>query len=165
MQAPICGVCLRSGMLCQTCRKKVKTGVVSDTDVHVSRVLLRLSANIKSLRDITLKHAVESGSLMVIICEQGDAARVIGRNGLVVKKLEKELGKPVRIVEEASDIKEFILNLLHPVPVAGVNVLYRPQGEVLKVLVGRGPGPRIPAGDFRRIMKTLFGKDVEVVSA
>jgi transcription antitermination factor NusA-like protein len=152
-------------MLCRTCRERLEKGMISDTDVDVARTLMRLSVTIKSLRDITLKQAVESDNLILIVCDRGDAARVIGRSGLTVKRLEKELGKPVRIVEDARDLREFIVNLLNPVPVLGVNVLYKPRGEVIRVLVGGGQGPRIKSEDVRGIVKTKFGKDVEIEGA
>ena len=162
MKAPICGVCLKSGMLCRTCMKKLERGKVSETDIEVAGALLELSASIRSLRDITLEHAVESDNMIVIVCAKGDAARIIGKSGLTVKKLEKELGKPVRIVEGGGDVKGFITDLLHPVPVEGINVVYRPQGEVLRVLTGRGPGPRVHVDDIRSVILQMFGKEVEL---
>jgi transcription antitermination factor NusA-like protein len=165
MKAPICGVCLRSGMLCRKCREKVELGKVTETDIRVSSALLQLSVSIKSLRDVTVEHAVESDNMLVIVCARGDAARIIGKSGLTVKRLERELGKPVRIVQGGGDVREFITDLLHPVPVEGINVVYRPQGEVLRVIAGRGPGPRVPAGDLKSIVGALFGKDVELRGA
>lgn len=165
MKAPICSVCLKSGMLCRTCREKFEGGKVTETDIGVARILLQLSVGIKSLRDITLQRAVGSDSMVVVVCAKGDAARIIGKSGLTVKRLEKELGKPVKIVEGGGDVKEFITDLLHPVPVEGINVVYRPQGEVLRVLTGRGPGPRMPVDDIRSIILRMFRKDVEFRSA
>ncbi len=106
MKAPICGVCLKSGMLCRTCMKKLERGNVSETDIEVARALLELSASIRSLRDITLERAVGSDNMIVIVCAKGDAARIIGKSGRTAKKLEKELGKPVRIVEGGGDVKD-----------------------------------------------------------
>ncbi|MBN2330713.1 MAG: transcription elongation factor NusA [Candidatus Aenigmarchaeota archaeon] len=161
MKAPICGVCLKSGILCRTCLEKFESGRVTETDIKVARALLRLSGSIKSLRDIDMQRAFESDSMLAIVCARGDAARIIGKSGLTVKKLEKELGKPVRIVESGGDMRAFITDLLHPVPVHGINVVYRPQGEVLRVLTGKGPGPRVPVDDMRSIIMRMFRKDVE----
>ena len=162
MKAPICGVCLKSGMLCRTCRQKFEGGKVTETDIEVAKALLDLSVSIKSLRDITLKRAVASDNMIVIVCAKGDAARIIGKNGLTVKKLEKMLRKPVRIVEGGDDVKEFITDLLHPIAVEGINVVYKPQGEVLRVKTGRWPGPRVPVDDFRSVILRMFRKEVEI---
>lgn len=165
MKAPICGVCLRSGILCRTCLGKFERGRVTETDIKVSKALLRLSAGIKSLRDVEMQRALESDSMVVIVCAKGDAARIIGRSGLTVKRLEKELGKPVRIIEDRGDMNDFITDLLHPVPVHGINVVYRPQGEVLRVLTGKGAGHRLPVDDLRSIILRMYRKDVEFRSA
>jgi len=165
MKSPLCGVCLKSGMLCRTCRERVEAGLISDTDLKVSRILLELSGRVKSLKDVTLKKAVESDDLLVIICEEGEAAKFIGRSGIVAKKLERELGKRVSIVEEAGDVKEFIEKALHPVPVAGVNVLYREGKEALKVMVRKSHLRRVNARDLRETVKMLYGKNVEIAGA
>jgi transcription antitermination factor NusA-like protein len=152
-------------MLCRACNEKVKEGLISDTVVRVSRILLKLSEDIKSLKDIAVKKAVESDGLIVVVCGKGDAAKVIGKSGLTVKKLERELGKPVKIVEEAGSVKEFLAGLLHPVPIVGVNVLYKQKDEVLRVLVGKSIGRHIKISDLREIVKKVFGKDVEIIHA
>ena len=162
MRAPICSVCLQSGMLCRTCREKVDGGDISDTDVCVSGKLLKMSGRIRSLRDITIERVVESPNLFVIVCGKGDAAKVIGRDGSTAKKLEHELGKPVKVIETTPDVSQFVTDLLEPVAVQSVNIVYRPQGEVLRVLIGKGSGPRFPAVDFRMVVKSLFGKDIEI---
>ena len=161
MKARICGVCLKSGMLCRTCREAVEKGGVSEAEVRVSRLLFGLSDKVRNLKDITVKNVLETGGLLVIVCERGEAARMIGKSGNVVRRLEKELGKRVSIVEEAPDARQFIAGLLHPTPVVGVNVLYRGGGEMLKVMVGGGSA-RLPLRDFREIIRRLYGKEVEI---
>jgi transcription antitermination factor NusA-like protein len=152
-------------MLCRKCQDRFEKGLVSETDIEVSKAILKLSESIKSLRDITLKRAVRTPSMIVIVCEKGDAARIIGKEGLTVKKLEKALGKTIKIIEGGSGINEFIADLLHPLQVEAVNVVYKPEGEVLRVLTGRGPAGRIPADDYRSVILRVFRKDIEIRSA
>jgi transcription antitermination factor NusA-like protein len=114
MKAPICGVCLSSGMLCRTCMEKVKSGKASETDVKVARVVLEMSGRVRSLKDVTLVKTAESAGLIVIICGKGDAPRFIGREGLTAKRLEKELGKKVAVVEDSGDMKQVAADMLAP---------------------------------------------------
>jgi len=165
MKSQICSVCLKSGMLCRTCREKLEKGLIGEADVKVSRTLVSMSDSVKALRDVTLVKVAESPDLAVIVCARGDAAKVIGREGLVAKALEKELGKRVSIVEEANDVKDFISALLRPAQVAGINVVYRGGAEALRVLVKRGRASRMPYRDFRETVKLLYGKDVELADA
>lgn len=162
MKAPVCGVCLKSGMLCRKCRESHAKGKISDTDIKVSHMILVLSEKFRSLKDITLRKAIDSDGLLVIVCKEGDAANFIGRGGTVVKKLEKETGKRVSVVEEGRNVKEFIRHLIRPVPLIGVNVLYRSGREGLRVLVGKKHLPRMNTRDLSKIVKIMYGKDMEI---
>lgn len=42
MVLPICDVCLKSGILCQGCENKLKTGEVTQTEVDIAKVLYRI---------------------------------------------------------------------------------------------------------------------------
>ncbi len=161
MKAPVCEICLKSGLLCRSCDDKVKTGKVSHTEVKVSELLLKLSEERKSIKDVTIKKVSETDEMAVIICGKSDAPKIIGASGQNVKKLEKELGKRVKVVEEARDINEFVQSVLSPLQVVSVNTLYKNGKEALKI-VTRGKGQRISARDFSDIMKAMYGKEAEI---
>ncbi len=103
----------------------------------------------------------ESSDILVVVCGKGDAAKFIGAGGHMVKKLEKELGKRVMIVEEAGSVKEFAEGLLKPLPVVSVNKLYKNGEEIMKVVTGRGRS-RISSRDFSDVMLALYGKGAEI---
>jgi transcription antitermination factor NusA-like protein len=162
MRSPICSVCLNSGILCRRCKERLEEGKVSDADVSVSRKLLELSGRMRQLRDVTVKKAIETGNVILIICGPGDAAGMIGRDGQTARKLERELGKTVKIVEETRDPGRFMAELLHPAKVKAVNVLYRRGGELFKVVVAKRSGPLMHAKDLSEISEGVFGKGAEV---
>lgn len=162
MKVPVCEICLKSGILCRSCSEKVKNGAVSETEVKVAGLLLKLSEDKKMLNDVTLVKVGESPQMVVIVCGKGDAAKFIGAGGQTVKRVEKELGKRVMIVEEASDIKEFVTNLLKPVPVVSINTLYKNGEEMLKVVTSKKHRQRISSQYFNDVMKVLYGKDAEI---
>ena len=160
MKTPICEMCLKSGILCRFCDEKVKNKEVSETVVNISSLLLKMSAEKKQLKDVTIVDVIESPEMAVIICGKGDAPNVIGAGGQNVKKLEKELRKNVKVVEEASDIKDFVSNLLMPLKVVSVNKLYKDGEEIYRVTASRGR-PRISIQDFSRIIKLVYGKNID----
>jgi transcription antitermination factor NusA-like protein len=162
MKAPVCEICLRSGLLCRSCDEKVKNGIVSETEVKVAGLLLKMSEDKKPLREVTLVRVAESDNMVVIVCGRGDAARFIGSGGQTVRRLEKELGHRVMIAEEAGDIKEFITNLVKPVPVLSINTLYKNGEEALRVVTGKGRGSRISPRDFSDIVRVLYGRGAEL---
>jgi transcription antitermination factor NusA-like protein len=161
MKLPVCEICLKSGLLCRSCNEKLKNGTVSEAEVKVAGMLLHLSEGKKQLRDVTLVRVAESDLMTVIVCGKGDAAKFIGASGHTVKRLEKGLGRRVMIVEEAGDVKDFIANLIKPVPVVSINTLYKNGKEALKVVTAKGRRPRISSRDFSSIVRILYGRDAE----
>ena len=86
METSICGVCLSSDMLCSECQTKLDQGNITEKDVAVSRFLMILSDKVKSLSDIKIIKIIDSECL-IIVSKIGDAAKLVGKNGFVVKAL------------------------------------------------------------------------------
>ena len=147
MKAPICDICLKSGILCLGCEEKLKRGTITELDVKISKLLYQLEEE-HHIRDITFSRAVESRNLIVIIVGKGEIGNLIGKGGKTVKFLQRSLRKKIRIIEDTDDTRKIIQDLLHPARVLGMNILYLPSGEnQYKV--------RIPKEDERRIPTTV----------
>jgi transcription antitermination factor NusA-like protein len=164
MKAPICDVCLNSNILCKACKEKLDKGIISESDVKVSKVINRLSKTLKPLREITIKRVLETERLTVIICEKGDAAKVVGKSGLVVKKLSSTLKKPLRVIEEGKNVKDFLQSVVYPTPVLGINILYTPEKEIFKLIIPRGKRVPMDEESLSRITKQMFGKESIIAS-
>ncbi len=155
MKAPICEICLKSGILCLSCEEKVREGTISDLDVRISKLLYELDQE-HQIRDVTFVRAVESRSIIVIIVGKGEIGNLIGKGGKTVKFLQKALKKKIRIIEDTPDVRKIIQDLLHPARVMGMNILYLPTGEQ-KYKV------RVPKEDERRIPTSLQSAE-EIIS-
>ena len=97
MKAPICDICLRSSILCVACLAKLEKGEISEGDVRISRALFDATERFKSLRGVIIHKVIETPNNILIIPDKGDAAKIIGKGGTIVKELIKILGKNVRI--------------------------------------------------------------------
>ena len=161
MKAPVCEVCLLSGMLCRSCNERLERGEVSETDIAVSRTVMKLSERTMSLRDVTIIRTAATKDLMVIVCGRGEAPRFIGTGGSNVRKLEREFGKQVKIVEETSDTGDFVRELVRPARIIRSGVLYRNGRERIKIVIGKGRA-NIPENDIREIVDILLGKEIEI---
>jgi len=163
MKMPICENCMQNETLCDECKEKVNSGQVTACDIRVARNLFNISREVVDLRDVEIIRCLESPNLLVVICKEGDAGKIVGSNGSIVKKLASLLQKPIRVVEEPKDKEDMIIKLLHPVPVLGINILFTPHGEMLKVIIPRNKRP--PASDehMSDIMKKLYDQDMVVV--
>jgi transcription antitermination factor NusA-like protein len=158
MKAPICGICLNSDMLCMACKKKFDSGEVTESDIRIARIINAAAKDFKPLDEVKLKKVIEGKNVALIICGKGDAAKLIGKDGIMIKKLSKLAKKPLRVLEETDDIKEAVKKLIYPVPLLRLNILYRPEGEMLKVVIPKGMGMPIAQEAFAYIIKLMFGK-------
>lgn len=158
MKAPICSICLNSDMLCMACKKKLDSGEITESGIKVARIINDVAKNFKPLNEVTLKGVIEGKNVALIICSKGDVAKLIGKDGIMIKKLSKLAKKPLRVVEETADIREAVKSLIYPVPLVRLNILYRPEGEMLKVVIPKGMSTPIPQEAFAEIIKLMFGK-------
>ena len=164
MKAPICDICLRSSMLCSACNEKLASGSISSADVEVSRAVFEESERIKALRGVTIRKVIETPKAVIILPQKGDASSLIGRGGMVSKALTKKLGKNVRVVEQAPDMKDFIENLIFPYKVSAINVLYSSEGESLKAIVPDIRRSPVPEPGLRKAVEEIYGKRIRFVS-
>jgi transcription antitermination factor NusA-like protein len=118
----------------------------------------------KSIRDVKILGIVNRDAL-IIITGRGDAPKLVGKSGSVVKKIANKFKKSVRILEEASNFEEFVEELIFPAPVNGINTLYRNNEEIIRI--------RIPAvqknhllikpESFSEIISNFYNKKAELV--
>ncbi len=164
MQAPICDVCLRSNILCSGCKDKLDNGMISEKDVEISRYLYDLSERMRSIRDIKILKIIDCGTLL-IVTGRGDAAKLVGKGGVVVKKIAKDFKKSIRILEEAPSFKDFVEELLYPASINGINTLYREDKEIYRIKV---PAPQkgsvmITPEIFTQIISNFYNVKAEIV--
>ncbi|OIO66751.1 hypothetical protein AUJ68_00215 [Candidatus Woesearchaeota archaeon CG1_02_57_44] len=102
---------------------------------------LRLGSLVHTLTGVTPKDIILDDAITLIVPEHA-AGRVIGKQATHLKRLEKTLGKQVRIIEYHEDPAQFIRNALFPLKVdvrleAAAGQAGSDQGA------GTGAGPRI----------------------
>jgi transcription antitermination factor NusA-like protein len=162
MKTSVCQICLKSGILCRSCSDKLERGEISHSEVKVAEVLLKMSEEKRQLREVGIKKVVDSGDMTVIICGHGDASKIIGASGQIVRRLEKELHKRVMVVEEAPDMRNFVRDILKPMRIESISTVYKHGREVVKVRAPGGRGQRLSSSDFSRIMAVVYGKEAEI---
>lgn len=164
MQAPICEVCLKSDMLCSACQEKLETNKITQTEIDISRFIYALSSKVKSLQEVTVEKIIESNSI-IIIAKKGDAAKLVGRGGSVVKALAKEFKKSVKIIEQNENFKEFMQGIVSPAVIQAINIVYTPNGELYRIRIPSSQKNNIPVKneELAEIAENMFGKKAEIV--
>ena len=139
MKTELCQFCLRSGILCPKCRKKVESGKVSQLDIEIGRFLLSLEEEYPSLQDVFFHKSIESGDVLAIFVGRGDIPRILSHGGKIIKALEQKTGKTVRILEYQSDERKFLEDLFAPMDILTINHIWLPDGttETRVILKGK----------------------------
>lgn len=64
----------------------------------------------------------EEGDRLVFVVAAGEMGAAIGPGGETVERLEAEVGREVRLVEDAEDAEDFVANALTPAAVYNVTI-------------------------------------------
>jgi transcription antitermination factor NusA-like protein len=141
MVLPVCDVCLKSGMLCQGCENKLKSGEITQLDLDIAKLLFKLGDG-----KIGFKKTIEIGDVVIIVTDKDQVGKIIGKSGKIVRAISKKVGKKIRVVGEGSDFKEIARDLLAPARISGINIVYGMDGEEkYKIRVMQEDSRRLPA--------------------
>ena len=119
----------------------------------------------EKLTGATVKDCISNEDLTFVI-KEGDMGIAIGKNGFIINKIKKEMGKEIHVYEHSEDPTKFIKNLFYPITIEKVEIsdkkakVYINQNEK-KRAIGRG-GKKI--NTVKEIAKRHFDiEDVQVV--
>jgi len=153
-------------MLCPGCTAKIKDGELSDNDLEIAKELYRLSQENKGLKDVKFKRSIKVGNLIIILIEAGEIGSIIGKGGNVIRGLSKKLNKKIRVIEESKDVKKVSADLLYPAKVYGINIVYMPDGTIIKRLrLGKEFERKLPIAtkSVKEILLLVTGENVDIV--
>jgi transcription antitermination factor NusA-like protein len=161
MVLPICDVCLKSGMLCQGCENKLKSGEITPLDLDIAKLLYKLGEG-----TIGFKKTIEIGDVVIIVTDKNQVGKIIGKSGKIVRAISKKVGKKIRVIGEGSDFKEIARDILAPARISGINIVYGTDGEEkYKIRVMKEDSRRLPArlDVLNDIMKQLTHEKTVIV--
>ena len=161
MVLPVCDVCLKSGMLCQGCENKLKSGEITQMDLDIAKILYKLGEG-----KIGFKKTIEIGDTVIIVTEKEQVGKLIGKSGKIVREISHSIGKKVRVVGENSDLRAVARDILAQARLSGINIIYGKEGQKkYKIRVMDEDSRRIPGRlDFlNSIIKELTSEDTLVV--
>lgn len=139
----LCSFCLKSGILCQKCLAKLKSGEISELDLKIARSLLALEQKYPSLQNVHFHRAVDADRTLGIIVGPGDVPRLLGYGGKIVKALSEETGKNIRVLEYGGDDRKFLEDLFAPMNIVTINTIWLPDGSMeTRVILRRRHGMR-----------------------
>ena len=145
MRTELCSFCLKSGILCQKCSAKVKSGEISELDLKIARLLLSLEERYPPLQNVYFHKAVDVNKTLAIIVGHGDVPRLLGYGGKIIKALSGETGKSIRVLEYGVDDRKFLEDLFMPLSILAINTIWLPDGTTeTRVILRKKRGSSLP---------------------
>jgi len=136
--------CIKSGVLCPSCQEKVRTGQVTQTDIAVSRLLLKLEEKYPSIQKIDFRGAHEADNVLAIVVGDEASKRILVEGGKIIREISESTGKKVRLFERKGDTRRFLEELFFPVSITTINRIWLPDGSQETRVVLSGRSRRLP---------------------
>ncbi len=144
MRTVLDNFCIKSGVLCPSCQEKVRTGQVTQTDIAVSRLLLKLEEKYPSIQKIDFRGAHEADNVLAIVVGDEASKRILVEGGKIIREISESTGKKVRLFERKGDTRRFLEELFFPVSITTINRIWLPDGSQETRVVLSGRSRRLP---------------------
>jgi len=129
MKFPVCNQCITKQKLCEKCNNAAITAEELEDYKKIQNAL----RGEKHLKDVEIKRVFSDEKVMVITCRKEDVPTLIGKNGIIAKKIEKKVKKAVRIASHEDEFENFTKDVLFPSNIIGINIVYDGEKEIYNV--------------------------------
>ena len=144
MNTPLCNFCIKSGILCQKCQDKVKSGEISETDIQVAKLLLKLEEKHPSLQNVYFHNAYDVDNILAIVVGQGNLPKLLGSGGKIMRDISESTGKKIKVLEKKGEIRKFLEDLFAPITITTINKIWLPDGSTETRVILAGHSRRLP---------------------
>ncbi|MCX8175361.1 MAG: KH domain-containing protein [Candidatus Micrarchaeota archaeon] len=142
MKTPVCDSDVKAGQLCESCKRRLAEGKITQLDFEVAKILYGINERY-NISAASFSKALDLGRVVLILTE-GEVGILIGKQGKVVLELSEALGKKVRIAEMQGDVKKTIADIVAPVRLLGVNKIFHEGRELTKVRLAKSDMAQLP---------------------
>jgi len=162
VKAELCQFCLRSGILCSKCKRKVEKGEVSKLDLEIARLLVSMEDTYPPLQDVNFHKAIEANGVLAIIVKRGDIAKMLSYGGKITKLLEKKIKKSIRVLEYNSNERKFLEDLFAPLNILTINKIWLPDGSTETRVILKRKRSSLNISAMKEIAKKVQGMTLRV---
>ncbi|MEM0001517.1 MAG: transcription elongation factor [Desulfurococcaceae archaeon] len=135
MKYPLDKICVKSGVFCPSCQRKIESGVVTSDDIKVLQALVNLEEKLKFLKKGEYVKSIDLGEYMVVLIKNGFEQVELA---MLEKELSDIIGKRIKVIEHVSDLKKLIEQIIAPASLLGINKIWLPTGEeIVSVRISR----------------------------
>lgn len=134
MKTPICSFDAKTGILCSKCESKLKSGHLTEGDVYTSIKLTKLAEKNNTIDKFTLTGAYKLEEGLIMVLPSSDIS-IIRSDENIMNKIKEEFKENIWIIETGATEKRFIENLVYPVKIDSINLVWLPDGNKLTKIV------------------------------
>jgi transcription antitermination factor NusA-like protein len=163
LKTPICSFDAKTGILCSKCESKLKTGHLSVGDIDASIKLTRLAEKNNVIDKFTLVGAYKIEDKLILIFPTADISTLRSDNELL-NKIKKEFNNNVWFVESGATERRFIENLIFPVKISSINLVWLPDGnKITKIIISnkKNQNKKVDTNIITKIAKEI--KNIELL--
>ncbi len=84
----------------------------------------------EKLTGASVKDCIATEDLTFVV-KEGDMGLAIGKDGVIINKIKREMGKEIHVYEHSEDSSKFIKNLFYPITIDKVEI----EGKIVKIHV------------------------------
>ena len=95
------------------------------------------------LTNARVKDCFDINETIYFIVATGDMGKAVGKGGLIIKKIQQELGKRIRIIEYRDSVADFVRSVIYPLTVEeivekeGLIIIKDRSKKTKSLLIGR----------------------------
>jgi transcription antitermination factor NusA-like protein len=166
LRIPICAFDAKTGILCAKCQAKLTAGQITNSDIVVSKVLVKLAESVPDLNKMGFSRSYEVEGNYVFEMEQADAS-VVRSKPEIRQKLEGMLKGKVWVIGTSNSDRQFLEELFYPIRILTVNTVWLPDGSKLTKVIIPGRKSERLRGEIealKKIVKQVKGIELMVES-
>lgn len=135
MKYPLDRICIKSGVYCPSCQRKIDEGLVTGEDLEVLKALVELEDKLKPLRKGEYVKSISLADRVLVLVKDEFS---LEEKRQIEEELGSMLNKKVRIIEYTNDIKKLVEQIIYPATLYGINIVWIPDGtEILNIRVSK----------------------------
>jgi transcription antitermination factor NusA-like protein len=166
LRIPICAFDAKTGILCAKCQAKLTAGQITNSDIVVSKVLVKLAESIPELNKMALLRSYQVGGNYLMEMEQADST-LIRSKPEIKQRIEDALKGKVWVIGTSNSDRQFLEELFYPIRILTVNTVWLPDGSKLTKVIIPGRRPERLRGEIEAlkiVVKQVKGIELLVES-
>jgi len=158
---PLDRICVKSGIFCSICQRKLDSGEVGREEIDIIRTLIDLEEVHQEFRKGEYVKSYTVDNNVIIFLRNGWDYGDINK---LTRSISSRLGKRVKIVQLTNDYRSLIEQVLSPVRVIGVNIVWLPDGtEQFSITIHKRDRRKLEnVSEWEKLLMKILGKTTRI---